>query len=254
MTFLHAQHVFDRHVAVAQKHLRRLRTLVADLVEVLPDGEARRPLLDHQNRHAPMARLRSRIRLDQDRQRVGMPGVRDPRLGAVDDVVVAVPPRDCRDALEVAARLRLGERDAGTPLAGGEIREPSRTLIYSSELPQQHRGERMRAEDSGHAHPRFRNLLEDDRIGDRVDGDAAVLLGHEHPEQAHRLHLVDDLFWVAAGQLPLARNRADALAREVAHQVAERGLLFGELEVHRSSPSALSRSDLDRAGRSSRCA
>jgi len=92
----------------------------------------------------------------------------------------------------------------------------------------------MRAQDSGHAHPCLRDLLEHDRVGDSVDGDASVLLWHQHPEQAHRLHLIDDLFRVATGELPLARHRGDALAREIAHEVAERRLLLGELEVHRA--------------------
>jgi hypothetical protein len=180
-----------------------------------------------------MARLRVRVGLDQHRQRVGMAGVGDPGLGAVDDIVVAHSPRHRGDALEVAARLRLGERDARAPLAGAEIRQPPQALFGRAVFRQHQRGQGMRAQDSGHAHPCLRDLFEDDRVGDRVDGDAPVLLGHQHSEQAHLLHLVDDLFRVAAGQLPLARDRADALAGKIAHEVPERGLLLRKLEVHR---------------------
>ena len=84
----------------------------------------------------------------------------------------------------------------------------------------------MRPEDAGHAHPGPGDLLEDDGVRDRVDGDPSESLRHKHAEQTHRPHLVDDLFRIAARELPFARDRADALACEVAHQVAERSLLI----------------------------
>src|SRR5260370_1240938 len=92
--------------------LRRFGAFVAQLVEVVADREARRSLLDHQNAHAPMTGLGARVGLDEHRQRVRVPRVRDPGLGPVHDVVIAIAPRDGRDALQVAARLRLGQRDA----------------------------------------------------------------------------------------------------------------------------------------------
>ncbi len=99
LTLLPAQHVLDRHATVAQEHFRRLRSLVAQLVEILADREARRPLFDHQHGHAPMAWLRVGIGLDQHRKRVGVARVGDPGLGAVDNVVVTLALRHCGDAL-----------------------------------------------------------------------------------------------------------------------------------------------------------
>jgi len=90
----------------------------------------------------------------------------------------------------------------------------------------------MRAQDPRDAHPRLRDLLEHERVRDGVDRDTPVSLGHQHPEQAHRLHLLDDLFGVAPGELPFASYGSDALAREVAHEISKRRLLLRELEVH----------------------
>src|SRR5258708_2045660 len=82
VALLPTQSVLDRDVAVAEEHLRRLGSLIAELVEVFADREARRPLLDHQHGHAAMAWLRVWVGLDQYWQRVRFARVGDPRLGA----------------------------------------------------------------------------------------------------------------------------------------------------------------------------
>ena len=57
--------------------------------------------------------------------------LRDPGLGAVDDVVVAVAPRGHADPLQVGAGVGLGQRQAAANLAGGELRQPVRLLLRS---------------------------------------------------------------------------------------------------------------------------
>src|SRR5437899_11817121 len=109
----------------------------------------------------------------------------------------------------------------------------------------------MRSENARDAHPRLRDLFEDDRVGDGVDSAAAVLVGHEDAEQPHLLHLLDDLGRIAPAQLPFASNRSDAATGEFADQVAKLGLLWGEFEVHLFSPGADAvRPAIGRAGRS----
>ena len=71
-----------------------------------------------------MPGLRVGIGLHEHRQRISVPGVGDPGLGAVHHVLVTLAASDHRDALKVAARLRLRERDAGTAFAGREIGQP----------------------------------------------------------------------------------------------------------------------------------
>jgi hypothetical protein len=75
--------------------------------------------------------------------------------------------------------------------------------------------------------------FEHDGVRDGVDRRSAVLLGHEDPEQSHRLHLLDDLCRVATLQLPVARDGRDAAAGELADQRPELRLLWRQLKVHR---------------------
>ena len=207
MALFAAQQVVDRHAAVGEEHLGGLGALIAELVEIFSNGETGRPLLDHQHAHPAVTRLGLRVGLDEHRQRVGVARVRDPRFGAVDDVVAIFPPCHGGDALQVAAGLRLGERDARAALARCQVGQPSRSLLRLAELRQHQGGQRVRAQDPGDAHPCFRDLLEHDGVRNSVDGDAAVLLRDQHPEQAHRLHLLDDLVRIAAGELHLASDR-----------------------------------------------
>ena len=63
---------------------------------------------------------------------VGLQAVRDPHLGAVDDVVAAVLPRGRLDRRDVGARAGLGDADAGDHVAGDRRREE---LAASASVP-----------------------------------------------------------------------------------------------------------------------
>src|SRR5262245_56767994 len=93
----------------------------------------------------------------------------------------------------------------------------------------------MRAENSRHPHPGLGDLFEHDRVRDGVDADPPVLARYQHPEEAHPLHLIDDLGRVSSGELPIARHWRNAPPREIAHEIAKRSLLLGEFEVHKLS-------------------
>ena len=97
----------------------------------------------------------------------------------------------------------------------------------------------MAADDAGHAHPAAGDLLEDHRERHHVDGHAAVLLGHEQPEQAH---LAASSRRSRPGSGPAA-SHSRATGRICSstndpHRVAEQPLLVGELEVHAGLPTA----------------
>src|SRR5207249_9526884 len=119
--------VLDGNVALAQEDLRRFGSAITELVQVAADRKPGRPLLDHQDGHSAMPRLRFRIVLNQHRKRVGMARVGDPGLGAVDDVLIVRSARYGRNSLQVTASLGLGQSDARTPLTCGEVRQPSGT-------------------------------------------------------------------------------------------------------------------------------
>ena len=85
-----------------------------------------------------------------------------------------------------------------------------------------------------------RQLLDDDRVRDRVGAGAAVLLRDRHPHQAELGELRDELVGEALLAVELGRDRRHALARERAHGVADELLLFGEVEVQAASCDASS--------------
>ena len=58
--------------------------------------------------------------------------VGDPRLGAVDDVLVAVARRAARDVAGVAAGVGLGERQRAAALARREVGEPALLLLLGA--------------------------------------------------------------------------------------------------------------------------
>ena len=75
-------------------------------------------------------------------------------------------------------------------------------------------------------------LLDGERVGERVGAAAAVLLGERDAHQPQLAHLRHELVGEGLGAVELLGDRRDLVAREVAHRVAEQALLVCELEVH----------------------
>ena len=116
--------------------------------------------------------------------------VRHPRLGAVDDVLVAVALGAAGDVAGVAARVGLAQRERAAPLRGRQLGEPALLLLIGAVHHQQRGHHRVGVEDAGEAHPAGGELLDDADVGEQIQPEPAVLLGDGHPEQpelAHRL-------------------------------------------------------------------
>ena len=69
-----------------------------------------------------MPRLCFGVGLDEDGERCALDAVGDPSFGAVDDVTVAVAPRDRADALQIRTGVRFGQADAAANLTGRKFR------------------------------------------------------------------------------------------------------------------------------------
>src|SRR5207237_6394987 len=105
-----AQTVLDGNAAVLEDELRGVRRADAELLFGFRHEEALARLLDQQRRDAMAAfRLHG---LHEDERRRGLTPAGDEDLAAVDDVLVAVAPRERVLIRRVGARLRLGEREA----------------------------------------------------------------------------------------------------------------------------------------------
>src|SRR5436853_7257065 len=76
-----------RHFVIREDQLGRVEPLIAELFELFADREPR-PLLGQEEAHAAVARLGGEVRFDQEREDLAVDTVRDPSLGAVDDVTL----------------------------------------------------------------------------------------------------------------------------------------------------------------------
>ena len=91
---------------------------------------------------------------------------------------------------------------------------------------------RVRRDRDGDGRVDSRQLLDRDRVGDRVAAGAAVLLGDWKPHQAKLGELGDQLGRKAPFEIELRRHGCHALPRERPHGVADQLLLCREVEVH----------------------
>ena len=146
-----------RHAVVLEHQLGRVDALVAELLELAADREAR-ALLGDEQAHAAVARLRRRVGLHQQREALAVDAVGDPGLGAVDDVAVAVvAARDRADRLQIGAAIGLGQREAAAQLAGREARQVMPASALRCRSAHRRRHDQVRIEDAGHRHPHPRD-------------------------------------------------------------------------------------------------
>src|SRR5438445_739954 len=138
-----------------------------------------------------------------------------------------------------------------TPLADTEIRPPSRTptnwwnpsprgpsrallalLVLVSEVVARQRPQRVvRGDCDRHRRVDARQLLDRDRVRQRVCAGAAVLLRDRHPHQPELGEAGDDFIGKARLSVELFGDRCDLLRCERAHRVADQLVLLPEVEV-----------------------
>ena len=133
----------------------------------------------------------------------------------------------------VRAGLGLGQAERAELLAAAEQRQPLLLLLVGAERVDRPGGERRVGGDRDrHARVHARELLDHERVGERVGPAAAVLLGVGHAHQAQLAELGDDLVGEALLPVELLGHRLDLVLREVAREALDRLLLVGQVEVH----------------------
>ena len=126
----------------------------------------------------------------------------------------------------VRAGAGLGQPERGEPLAGGEVGQPLLLLLLGPEQEDRHRPERgVRGDRDRHRRVDPRQLLDRDRVRERVAAAAAVLLGDRDAHQPELGHLGDELVREAVLAVELLGDRRDLLERERAHRVADQLVL-----------------------------
>ena len=138
--------------------------------------------------------------------------------------------------------------------AGHRNEEPLLLLVRAGEVERAAAERRVGSDDQPERAPDPADLLDRDRIGERVEAGAALVLGNGDPEPAHLAEVADDLDREAPLALVLLDDRRHLLKHVVADRVAEERVLRGEVEVHRTEPStrgsaATSRRDAPPVGR-----
>ena len=161
------------------------------------------------------------------------PGVGDELLRAVDHPLAVLEPGAGPDVAGVGAGLGLGEPEGAELAPRAEVGQQLALLLLGAEQV-----DRLRAERGVRGHrDRDRGvdpgqLLDRERVGERVAAPAAVLLGERDPHQAELAHLRDQLVGERLRAVELLGDGRDLVAGEVADGVAQQPLLVGELEVH----------------------
>ena len=197
----------------------------AELVVGLLGGEAGRARRDHDRGDLGTAVLaRAGARGDRDQAGDRGPGVGDELLGAVDDPLLAVEDRLGAGGAGVRAGARLGEAEAGQPLARDQRRQPLLALLLGAV------GEdRVDAEADAGLKRDAHRLVDAADLLDRhaeagevaVLARAAVLLRGGEAEEAELAHLLHDVDREVVRAVPLRGVGGDLLLGELADGTPE---------------------------------
>ena len=217
-----ADHVGGWHAGVLEDHVTDMGALLAHLLLGHADRNAGRVTLNHESRDA-LGAGHVRVGAGHDGEDVGLVGIGDVTLGAVEDVVIAVADGLGRQAGRVRAGFGLGQRETGDQVTRGDAGQPALFLRLGAEQDQRLRADAdIRARDGAKGRGGLAKLERDEAFGLHVEGEAAILLRHGNAEQAERLHLVHDGLghFVILGDFSLRRHAF--LGHEAAHLLDQR--------------------------------
>ena len=232
-----AEQALLRHAAVRERQRPRVGRVPAHLAVRLALLVARRAVRDDQVGDLVVAGARG------DADDAGDVGARvgDELLGAVDHPVAVVAARAGADVAGVRARLGLGQPERAELAPRGQVGHPLLLLLLGAEQVDRLRAERgVRAHRDRHRGVDARELLDRDRVGERVAARAAVLLGERDPHQPEVAELLHDLVREALLAVERLGDRRDLALGEVADGAADQLMVGREVEVHpaiRSYPS-----------------
>ena len=163
------------------------------------------------------------------------------------DPFAAVEPRPGVDVAGVGARLRLGQAERAELPPARRLRQPLALLLLAAEQVDRlgaQRGvgaerDRDRGVDAG-------QLLDGERVGERVAAAAAVLLGERDAHQARASpSLAHDLVGEALLAVQLLGDRRHLLRAKSRDGALDQAVVVGEVEVHGRDLYRMSRSNFE---------
>src|SRR5690606_6829849 len=228
LTFL-AEPVLDRAAVVVQLDLAGRGCADAELRLRFAAYEPRLLRVDDERADARVF-ARALGAGEQDDVARHRPG-RDPGFLAVDDVMRAVRrqhrPRAHRGGIR--ARLRLRERVGTVHLARGDRHQKLPLLLLGAEIEQRRPVQRVvDRDDRAVCGVGGGDLLDHERVADRVRAGAAVFLGYLDPHETELAGLADGLGGKLAGFVEAGGDRGDLALRELAGRRLDHLLLFAE--------------------------
>ena len=129
-------------------------------------------------------------------------------LGAVEHIASVAMFGAGEDIAGIRSALRLGQAEGAEHFAARHRAEEFLLLLRRAVLDQRHAADRIvAAHDGGDGAVAGRDLLEGDRIGDVVEGGAAVFGRNRHAHEAELAQLGDRLARELGGAIPLRRMR-----------------------------------------------
>ena len=157
--------------------------------------------------------------------------VGDESLGAVQQIAVAATHRRRARAAGVAASLGLGESKAAHDLSRRQQRHVAALLLRGAELDDRRGAERrVRGDRERVRRVDLRQLVDHDHEAQQVEPRAAQLLGPRHAEQSELAHLANAFPRELGARVALRGDRRDLVSGELAHHLARREVLFGEIQ------------------------
>ncbi|MNS87604.1 hypothetical protein D3C72_1215520 [compost metagenome] len=233
----HARYAADDvgrgHAHVFQHHVAGLGAALTHLLVRLAERDPRRIGGHDERRDARRARAAG---ARHQREGAGTRRVGDEALGAVDDVVVAIQLGARLQRGGVGAGVRLGQRERDDQLAAGDLRQVflllrlgavhQDALRADANVGAEHRAERKR---------RMAEVIDHIAFLRHRQANTTVVLGNGDAEQAHLLHVGDDLGWHFVQFFQRVFRRLQPFVDKTLHRGAQQGKRFG-VEGHGKSP------------------
>ena len=228
---LFAQQISRGHAAVFEDQFRGVGTQPAGLVQRAANAKTRRAFFDDEHGDAA-GTLRSRIGFRRHKVQIGLHAIGDEHLGAVQYPIGAVDSGASADAGDVGSRIGLGHRHRGNAFSTNDRRQIFFQLCAGPGIHQVGRSHvrmnQRRHDESAEcaARQRLRKDQRSERIGFRTTELGRV----GNAEKAQFAHFAQDFARDKALLLPCLAMRFDFLCNKPRDLIAQRDVLFGEID------------------------
>jgi hypothetical protein len=172
----------------------------------------------------------------------GLAGIRDEPFATVQDPAASIRPVLEACGRPRAACVRSGAR-LGQPIAAQHPARGHRhqigllLLLRAGKVERTAAKTRVRGDDEPERTPHPSDLLDGDRVGERVEAGAALVLGDRDTEPAHLAEPCHDVARKSPLAFVLVDLRRDFVQHEVADRLAQEAVFGRQVEIHRAERS-----------------